>query len=303
MSTQAQEMLRELRQNLVVEIEDNIGSELDTLNEFLWFASKWQQEFLKVSPLPSDHMFSPIRSRDAALMALFAECLLVATELTLLIRSGLVRPATVWLRKLYETHVDIRFIELDYTGQSALRWHHWGVAQRAKLRPNDSVAQKERAQSEQMFKDDKTFGRRGYWAKSPSGKFYTDLASRARFVDDQYIDLFANGDKANFANSLREELLAKTNALVHPNIVGNEEPMGSRLIMFLTAFYTFHSLLAFKNGVDEYLPMPEHKTRGQHLFIYPDGNGHLVVLAQQVLDTFDQLTNEILASYGDDDTP
>jgi hypothetical protein len=65
------------------------------------------------------------------------------------------------LRKLYETHIDAQFIELDMTGQVAFRWTHWGVAERAKLRPDDEIAQRECAISKKMFENEKEFGRHG----------------------------------------------------------------------------------------------------------------------------------------------
>ena len=196
MSTQPREEhspMRDLRERLVSQIEKSAGSELDVLDEFLYFASKWQEDFVKVSPLHPDHMVSPRRSREAALAALFAESIRIAVELGILARSGMVRPAMASLRKLYEAHVDLQFIELDYTGESALRWTHWGVADRAKLRPHDAAALKEREQSKEMFKDDRNFGRHGYWAKSVDGKTYTTLSVRARFVDKQDEKRFGYG--------------------------------------------------------------------------------------------------------------
>ena len=304
MSTQPHEeysAMEDLRERLVSEVEISAGSDLDILDEFLYFATKWQEDFIKVFPLHPDHMFSPRRSREAALAALFAESIRIAVELGILVRSGMVRPAMASLRKLYEAHVDLQFIELDYTGESALRWTHWGVADRAKLRPHDAAALKERDQSKELFQDDRNFGRHGFWAKSVAGKTYTTLLVRARFVDKQNEKRFGYGDQANFANSFREDLIAKTNALVHPNIAGNEEPFSTRIIAFLAAYYIFFSLLAYKNGVDEYLPMPEHNTRGQHLYIYPAENGHLAVLAQNIIDAFDRLAKEVAAPHADED--
>ena len=235
--------------------------------------------------------------------ALFVESIQTAVELGTLLRSGMVRPAMSSLRKLYEAHVDIQFIELDYIGDSGFRWTHWGVADRAKLRPHDAVAQKEKEQSKEMFKDDKNFGKPGHWARTVDGEPYPTLSKRARFVDKENDARFGYEDRDDFANSFREQLIAKTNALVHPTLVGNEDVFGPALIAFLTAYYTFYSLVAYKNGLDDYLPMPEHKTRGQHLFIYPEGNGHLAVLAQQVLDAFNRLSKEVTAPDDDEETP
>ena len=288
--------IRSIREMWINQAESQYGRELDVLDEFLYFAQEWQEGFLKVAPfdpLDPQHMYSPIKSRDSALAFLFAESTRIAFELSTVLRHGLWRPAMATLRKLYETHIDAQFIELDMTGQVAFRWTHWGVAERAKLRPDDEIAQRECAISKKMFENEKEFGRHGYWAKVSKGqttKPYRDLPSRAQYVDDSNLERFGGTQHAEFARAWRKELLAKTNALIHPKVVGNEDPLGPRILIFLTANYTFLTLIAYKNGVDDHTIMPQHETRGDHLFRYSPGNEHLIMIAQQLHQAFLRLT-------------
>ena len=193
------------------------------------------------------------------------------------------------LRKLYETHIDAQFIELDMTGQVALRWTHWGVAERAKLRPDDEISQRECAISKKMFENEKEFGMHGYWAKVSEGqtvKLYKNLSSRAQYVDNSNQECFGATRFPEFAKGWRKELLAKTNALIHPTVAGTEDPLSLRVIIFLTVHYTFLTLIAYKNGVDDHTIMPPHGTREDRLFLYPPGNHHLIPIAQQLHQAF-----------------
>ena len=231
---------------------------------------------------------------------LFAESTRIAFELATQLRHGLLRPAMAVLRKLYETHIDAQFIELDKTGQVAFRWTHWGVAERAQLRPDDETAQRECAMSKKLFENEKEFGRHGYWAKVSNGqtmKLYKDLSSRARYVDDSNQERFGGTHLSEFAEAWRKELLAKTNALAHPTVVGNEDPVDPRVITFLTAHYTTLTLVAYKNGVDDHTMMPLHGTRGERLFSYPSGSDHLIPIAQQIHQAFLRLA-ELLITGG-----
>ena len=301
--SKARDEIRSIRETWINQAESQYGRELDVLDEFLYFAWEWQEGFLHVAPFDSldpQNMCSPIKSRDSALAFLFAESTRIAFDLATLLRHGLLRPAMTALRKLYETHIDAQFIELDMTGEVALRWTHWGVAERAKLRPEDETAQKERAISKRMFQHEREFGWHGYWAKVSKGqttKSYKNLSSRAKYVDDSNLERFGGTQHAEFARSWRNELLAKTNALIHPTVAGNEEPLDPSVITFLTAQYTFLTLVAYKNGVDDHIIVPNHGTREEHLFLYPPGNGNLISIAQQVHQTFLRLAE--LLTTGD----
>ena len=294
----ARDNVRRIREALSHLMESEYGQELDALDEFLYFAGEWHEGFMNVVQLGPQSMYSAIASRDAALVLLFTESLVTAIELATLLRHGLLRPAMVALRKLYEAHIDAQFMELDLTGQVAFRWNHWGVAHRAKLRPDDENARKERAASKKLFAGEREFGWHGYWAKVPNGqtmKLYKSLSSRAKYVDDSNQVRFGSDLYAEFAASFRQKLLAETNALVHPSVAGQEDLLGSRIITYLTANYTFLTLITFKNGVDDHTIMPLHGTRGERLFSYPPGNDDLLSVAKQVDQAFRRLVGLVTA--------
>lgn len=296
----ARDKVRGLRERMSELVENEYGRELDALDEFLYFAGEWQEGFIKFVEFDPDSMYSPIASRDAALAVLFTESMLTAIELATLLRHGLLRPAIVALRKLYEAHIDAQFIEIDLTGYVAFRWNHWGVAHRAKLRPDDENAQKDRALSKKLFEREGDFGRHGYWAKVPSGetmKRYHSLAARAKYVDDSNQVRFGSDQHADFAASWRQKLLTETNALVHPTVAGQEDLLGPRIITYLTANYTYLTLITFKNGVDDHTISPLHGTRGERLFSYPPGNDHLLSVAKQVDQTFRRLVELVISEY------
>ena len=161
----ARDNVRRLREGLAHVMESEYGRDLNALDEFLYFAGEWQEGFMNVVQPGPQSMYSPIASRDAALTVLFTESMLTAIELATLLRHGLLRPSMVALRKLYEAHIDAQFMELDLTGQVAFRWNHWGVAHRAKLRPDDENARKERAASKKTVR-----GRKGLWLAWVLGK-------------------------------------------------------------------------------------------------------------------------------------
>ena len=140
---EARVKVRKLREALAKEATESIVAELDTLDEFSHYASTWHAGFFQIAMLGEQPMENPADSRRVALAALFPEALLITMEIATMLRAGLVRPAMASLRKLYETQIDARFIELDLTGSVALRWMHWEVAHRAKLRPDDDTARKE----------------------------------------------------------------------------------------------------------------------------------------------------------------
>ena len=290
--SRARDEIRSIRETWIHQAESQYGPELDALDAFLYFAKEWQEGFLKIAPFDSldpENMYSPIKSRDPALAFLFTESTRIAFELATLLRHGLWRPAMATLRKLYETHIDAQFIELDMTGQVALRWTHWGVAERAKLRPDDEISQRECAISKKMFENEKEFGWHGYWAKVSEGqtvKLYKNLSSRAQYVDNSNQERFGATRFAEFAKGWRKELLAKTNALIHPTVAGTEDPLSLRVIIFLTVHYTFLTLIAYKNGVADHTIMPPHGTREDRLFLYPPGNHHLIPIAQQLHQAF-----------------
>ena len=294
----ARDKVRIIREGLAHLMETKYGQELNALDEFLYFAGEWQEGFMKFVQFDPQSMYSPIASRDAALAVLFTESMLTAIELSTLLRHGLLRPAMVALRKLYEAHIDAQFIELDLTGYVAFRWNHWGVAHRAKLRPDDENAQKDRAASKKLFKGEREFGWHGYWAKVPSGqtmKRYHSLALRAKYVDDSNQVRFGSDQHADFAASWRQKLLAETNALVHPTVAGQEDILGPRIITYLTANYTFLTLITFKNGVDDHTIMPLNGTRGERLFSYPPGNDYLLSVAEQVDQAFRRLVELVIS--------
>ena len=244
-----------------------------------------------------EFMESPLLGRDAALMFLFAHSIGTAVEITIMIRNGLVRPCMGWVRKLYETYVDARFIELDLTGFVASRWLHWAVAARGELLPNDEGAQREYQQSKRLFADEKEYPKHGAWAKVPGGKVYKILSSRARYVDKSNDEQFGYGDRSSVVDNLRNELLAKTNAQAHPTLAGDEAPFTPRFIIFLTVYFAFYTLLAYKNGIDDHRDYSLVGTRGERLFVYPPHNDHLSDLAHQMHERFLQIFQLLM---GDD---
>ena len=125
-------------------------------DEFFYYAVKWHGAFQEVTPLDGEQWQVPIVSRDVALSILLAESLAITQEISIMMRSGLLRPAIAWLRKLYEAHIDAQFMELDLSGSVAYRWMHWGAAERARLEPDDETVQKEYALWKQMFGKNRT---------------------------------------------------------------------------------------------------------------------------------------------------
>ena len=288
-SSEARAEIQEIREYGVRLVSESYGELMDVLDEFLSYGVKWHDDFQKVVPLDAEHWQDPIVSRDIALSMLLAESLAITLEISTLLRSGLVRPAMTSLRKLYETHIDARFMELDLSGSVAYRWMHWGVANRAKLRPDDENAQKDYATSKKIFENEKGFGRHGSWAKMPNGKMLKDLPARAQYVNRLNAEGVGQPWIAAVANKRGDELLAKTNAQAHPNIAGNESPFSLDIIIFLTAHYTFFTLLAYKNGLDDHREFMCGCTRGERLFSYPSGNYHLIQLGKQIHESYLQI--------------
>ncbi len=277
------------------------GEEMDLMDDFLVLLDDWRHAFLHITPSSGNPMKDKVASREQALGALFAECVLSLGEISIMLRAGLARPAMFSLRKLYETYVDTRFIELDGSGDAAFRWVHWGVAERSKLRPDDSVAARELSWSRSLIDDKKNLGKAGCWARVWDGKAYKTyraLSDRAEFVDRSNSNLFGyEQEMSDFANMARKELLDKTNALAHPTLAGNENLFPPKRIIFLAVFYTFFALVAYRNGIGDHRELIESGlSSGESLFVYPEGNDHLVSLSREVHEVFNRLTSSILKS-------
>ena len=286
-ASHAQLLTQEIRENLVQMVSESAGEVLDAHDEFCYYASEWIESFQRVLPLDSELWQVPIVSRDLALSMLASNSCIMMLETSMMLRHGLVRPATAWLRSLYETHINARFIELDLTGSVAHRWMHWGVADRAKLRPDDAEAQKDYVRSKEIFINEKSYGKPGHWAKMPGEpKPHTILSARAKYVDQWNREEPGYTDVQDIATRLREELLAKTNAQVHPTIAGNENIFNLQLISFMTIHYTMYTLLAYKNCMDDHRDYWRDGTRGDHWYLYPPGNDHVKEVANKVYNTY-----------------
>ena len=280
-------LTQKMRDELARSVSESAGEVLDAHDEFCYYASEWIEAFQRVFPLDSGLWQHPIGSRDLALSILASGTCIMTLETSMMLRSGLVRPATAWLRGLYETHIDARFIELDLTGLVAYRWMHWGVADRARLRPDDAEAQRDYSRSKQIFQNERSYGKPGHWAKQPRHRRpYTTLSARAKYVDQWNREEPGYTDVQDTATRLREELLAKTNAQVHPTIAGNENIFNLQFISFMAVHYTMFTLLAYKNVMDDHREYWRDGTRGDHWVLYPPGNDHLIELANNVHTTY-----------------
>ena len=161
--SEAMEEMGNIRKRTAYWMSEHHGELIDDLDEFFYYAVKWYGAFQELNPLDAERWQVPIVSRDVALSILLSESLTIAQEISIMMRSGLLRPAMAWLRKLYETHIDAQFMELDLSGSVAYRWMHWGAAERAKLSPDDETVRKEYALLKQMFGEEADFGKPGYW--------------------------------------------------------------------------------------------------------------------------------------------
>ena len=177
-----------------------------------------------------------------------------------MMRSGVIRPASLSIRKLHEIQVTADFIRLEDTGEVSIRWQHWEIYDRARLdRTNPGALADKETLLQQTDYGESELRKRGHWAQLPDGKKYYSLHSRTEYVRGR---LEQEWPLNSFSLDKRDVMyegtaleLDRANALIHPTIIGNEHIQPPALLVSGAALSTTMTLRAyFAVAIDEYCP-------------------------------------------------
>ena len=240
-----EENQRELRLAL-----DDVLDSADLLHHY---AELWQLHLLNQHPKSNDLMESPEACREMALQRMAQVAIHTFHDHYLSSMAGLIRPVQWLFRKQFENHTNALFLTIDETGEAALLYHHWGLADLAKLEPENADIQGDLQRSLKQLGDQRKDRRSGRWALAPSGKTYISLVSRAEYVaktiDESWLgtDISREDWKSITEDFVR--MYRNANAIVHSSLIGRNDMNHYWTVLAANNFLMWNVLCAYRSAM------------------------------------------------------
>ena len=231
---------------------------LDSLDVFIYHADRVVRSIAEIHATDHVDWQSPMVSRMVCILGLAKDSLLSIGEMSLMLRSGVIRPASLSTRKLHEIQVTADFIRLDSTGEVSIRWQHWEIYDRARLDPANPGAQTDKETLlRQTTYGESELKKRGHWAQLPDGRKYYSLHSRAEYVrcrseEEWPLNSLSLEERADIYGRTSLEL-DRANALIHPTIIGNEHIQPPALLVSGATLSTIRTVKTYYAvAIEEY---------------------------------------------------